>query len=297
MLRKDDRGYHGIYVGAGPYIAFRADAQFDLELVNLLSGPQASYPRSAELGLGGGERNQLALNVTGGYHARLPLPGLDGPRDGMYIAANYHYLHGFRFDDIHGQLRLDTDSAGLVAGAPPAPPLAVTWDTSSSGRGLSLDFGAAFVLGRWEFGTGVNGVANRIDWRRIERHEVFLTSLFDSSSFVHDKLPVTDDVRRVELPVTVASHLAYHRDKWSLMAEHAHGFEGENYLAGLEYRIGVVELRGAGRLSQGTFHPSAGAGYNLTRRFGVDVAFYDTATLFDRRRSLAMAVSFRLQSK
>ena len=41
----------------------------------------------------------------------------------------------------------------------------------------------------------------------------------------------------------------------------------------------MVELRGAGRYSDGSWYPSGGAGFNLTRSFGVDAAFYKDAEI------------------
>ena len=38
MLRSDDWSFQGIYAGAGPYLATRAYAEFDSELVSLLNG-------------------------------------------------------------------------------------------------------------------------------------------------------------------------------------------------------------------------------------------------------------------
>ena len=45
-------------------------------------------------------------------------------------------------------LQLDTDLESLTTGRPTTPSLAIAWETSSIGRGLALDFGAAFVLNR-----------------------------------------------------------------------------------------------------------------------------------------------------
>ena len=172
VVRQNGRGFHGIYAGAGPYLAARAEAQFDLSLVNLLDGSSDVYFPSASFGVGGGEVDQLALAFTGGYRARFPLPGrttIGTGRDGMYVAANYHYLYGLRLDNIHAALRLDTDLEGLITGQPATPPLAIEWETSRTGRGLALDFGATFVVNRWQVGAGVSGVANRIEWRKRSR--------------------------------------------------------------------------------------------------------------------------------
>jgi hypothetical protein len=103
VIRRGDRGFQGIYAGAGPYMAARADARFDLSLVNLLRASSDVYVPSASFGVAGGEVDQLALAITGGYRARFPLPGRSSVgtgRDGTYVAANYHYLRGLRLDSV-----------------------------------------------------------------------------------------------------------------------------------------------------------------------------------------------------
>ena len=51
----------------------------------------------------------------------LRVPSL---RDGLYVAFNYNYLHGFRYENVDTALRLDTDGTGLLtinaAGGTPA---------------------------------------------------------------------------------------------------------------------------------------------------------------------------------
>ena len=78
--------------------------------------------------------------------------------------------------------------------------------------------------------------------------------------------------------------------------EFAHGFQGNQFRAGLEYRLGAVELRGAGRYSQ-RLESDAGVGYNLTRNWGVDVAAYGTQTFLEREPHVGMAISLRYDSK
>ena len=71
-LREDDRSFQVIYVGAGPYMAAQAYFDFDADTERVLSGTGRSIP-SASLGMGGGETDQLALDVTGSHRARYPL--------------------------------------------------------------------------------------------------------------------------------------------------------------------------------------------------------------------------------
>jgi hypothetical protein len=184
MLRQDARSFQSIYVGAGPYLAANAYFQFDSELERILSGSGGSYVPSARLGMGGGEINELALDITGSYRARFPLFAPNdaaSSRNGMYVAANYHHLQGFRYDEIDARLQLDTDVNGLVVPDPPERPFALDWRTSTHGVGLSMDFGVAFVVNRWDFGVGVSGVANRIKWYDIKQRDLSLLSLFNGA--------------------------------------------------------------------------------------------------------------------
>ena len=300
MLHEDSRSFQSIYVGAGPYLAAEADFHFDAELERILSGSGNRYVPSASLALGGGETDRLALDITGSYRARFPLFIGDGPasaRNGMYVAANYHHLQGFRYDMLDARLQLDTDANGLLVPDPPEAPFQLTWHTSSQGIGLSTDFGVAFAVNRWDFGAGVSGVANRITWSDITRHELALVSLVNGSEFVHVELPRTDLTARTELPVTYTGDLSYHRDAWSAYTEYSNGLGATNFRLGLEYRLGVVELRGAGRYSQDHWYPSVGAGFNLTRSFGVDAALYGTQTFLEPEPHVGLAISLRFDKR
>jgi len=300
MLREGDRSFQGIYVGAGPYFAAQAYADFDAEFEKVLNSSTDRYVRSASMVLGGGETDQVALDITGSYRARFPLFADDAPgasRNGMYVMANYHHLQGFRLDEFNAKLRLDTDEAGLLLPNPPETPFTLEWHNSSKGIGLALDFGMAFVINRWDFGAGVSGVANRIKWRDITRHEVALVSLFNSSDFVHVRLPRTDLTTQIELPLTYTVDLSYHRDAWSAYTEGSKGLGGNNFRAGLEYRLGAIELRGAGRYSQGSWYPSVGAGFNVARNFGVDAALFGTRTFLEPHAHVGLAISLRFDSR
>jgi len=301
MFQQDDRSFQGIYVGAGPYLAVRADYNVNSEFKKILDGSGDTYIPFATLDLGGGTRQQTALDITGAYHARYKLFQRDGEearRNGMYVVANYHFLHGFRYDNVNARLSLQTDSAGMVPPNQPTAPFAIDWETSKSGNGLALDFGAAFVVDRWEFGGGVSGVANRIKWSQLTEHHLAFVNLEDGSEWVHVKVPPLPGVTtQIELPVTYTGDIAYHREKWSLYNEYSRGFQGNNFSSGLEYRLGAVELRGAARMSQGDWYASGGAGFNLTRNFGVDVAAFGTQTFLEADRHLALAISFRIDKR
>ena len=72
MVHEGDRSFQGIYVGAGPYLAADAYAEFDSELVSLMNSEVDTYVPDGSFGIGGGETDQLALAMTGGYRARFP---------------------------------------------------------------------------------------------------------------------------------------------------------------------------------------------------------------------------------
>jgi hypothetical protein len=300
MLHEDERSFQGIYVGAGPYLASQAFFEFDTALEEILSGSGTRYVPYATLGMGGGETDRLALDVTGSYRARFPLFTGDGDearRNGMYVVANYHHLQGFRYDRFDARLQLDTDANGLLVPDPPERPFILEWDKSTQGVGLSMDFGVAFVVNRWDFGAGVSGVANRITFSDITHHELTLVSLANGNEFVHVKLPRGDMTVRTELPVTYTGDVAYHRDLWSLYSEYSRGLGGTNFRTGLEYRLGGVEVRGAGRYSNGSWYPSAGAGFNLTRTFGIDAAVFGTQTFLEAEPHIGLAISLRFDRR
>jgi len=299
MLQQDERSFQGIYVGAGPYLAVRADYNINSEFKKILDGSGSTYLPFATLDLGGSTRQQTALDITGAYHARYALfqrDGEEGRRNGMYVVANYHYLHGFRYDEVHADLSLQTDAAGMVPPDQPTVPFGIDWRTSKGGNGLALDFGAAFVINRWEFGGGVSGVANRIKWSKITRHDLAFVNLEDGSEWVHLKTRLPGSTT-IELPVTYTGDIAYHREKWSLYNEYSRGFQGHNFRSALEYRLGAVELRGSARMSEGDWYAAGGAGFNLGRNFGVDVAAFGTQTFLEADRHLALAISFRIDKR
>ena len=83
---------------------------------------------------------------------------------------------------------------------------------------MAVDAGVAFVVNRWDFGVGVGGIANRIDWTQIKRHHVSLLSFLGGTEFVHVRLPAVERERRLEMPVTYTGDIAYHREKWSVLS-------------------------------------------------------------------------------
>ena len=290
-----DGFFQGVYAGAGPYFSVRTQATLDPTLIEILSSDQDRYIPNTTFSIANETAEQVALAVTGGYRAKFAFPGGAGSttRDGVYLSANYHYLRGFRYDDFDLAVRLDTDAAGLLTVRPTSTPIEIDRIASTDGKGFALDFGAAVAHGRWDFGFGANGVANRMNWSSFERQRFVLSSIFDGGEFTDTTLPPSDLTRRVELPTTYSADGAYHADRWSVVSEYAHGFQGHNFRSGLEYRLDKVEVRGGARYSRDRWHPSVGAGINVTSGLSIDVAAFGTSANIERRRDTALAISLR----
>ena len=88
----------------------------------------------------------------------------------------------------------------------------------------------------------------------------------------------------------------YHADRWSVLSEYAHGFQGNSVRGAGEYRAGAIELRGGGVYSREMWHPTGGVGLNLTPRIGFDVALFSTAANAARERRAALALSLRINA-
>jgi hypothetical protein len=97
----------------------------------------------------------------------------------------------------------------------------------------------------------------------------------------------------VELPIDYRTNVAYYADRWSAAAEVGHGYGGASLHAGLERSFGRTELRGGARYSFSRWNPTVGVGFDLSRRFAVDVAAYGTSANIERTRQTAVAVSLR----
>jgi hypothetical protein len=166
-IQSDGGAFQGVYFGAGPHLSIRTDFQMDEQLREILSATSDTYLPNRTFLITDQTSGQAAIGLTAGYRARFGLPaggGTGSDRNGVYVAMNYHYLHGLRHDAMDVQARFDTDAQGLVTLAPATIPLVIGHPYSSSGRGFSTDFGVGVVVDDWQAGFGVNGVANRMDW-------------------------------------------------------------------------------------------------------------------------------------
>jgi hypothetical protein len=299
-LRKDAKGgFQGVYIGAGPYLSMHTDATIDPGLTSLLTSPTPVTVPNAQFPITSASQGQLALAVTGGYRGRFGWPagaGSGSARNGLYVAANYDYLHGFRYEDIGLKIELDTDNSGLLALSQPTSPIVINRRSATSGQGFALDLGVGAVIDRWEAGFGANGIANRITWTNMEQTTYTLGSLLSgNSNFIQTPRVAAADTR-VELPVEYRGSLAYNADQWSVRAEGGQGFGGGSFHGGFEQRFRRIALRGGARYTIKQWNPTGGIGFDLSRRVALDVAAFGTNANIELKRQVAIAASIRLKS-
>lgn len=287
--------FQGVYVGAGPYFSMQTSATIDPALADLFASETPVYVPNTSFHMSSDTQSQVALAITGGYRGRFAIRG-DGrkPQEGIYVGANYHYLHGFHYEHFEPSARLDTNAQGLLTVNPGLPlPVTITRTDADSGSGFALDAGVAAVVNRWEVGLGVNGIANRIEWKDTTQTLYVLDSLFTGGEFNDlPGLPAGDTV--VELPVDVRANLAYNEDSWSAIAEYGHGFNGTTFRSGYEWRFDAIQLRGGARYIKERWEPTGGVGFSFSPRFGVDVGLFSTSANLERTRHLGIGVSLRL---
>lgn len=292
-VHKRSTGFDGIYVGAGAYMSASSAFDVDPRLIDVFASGSLSGVPNTRLTLLGDAVGQLAVAITGGYRGRFALPGLTGERDGLYVGANYNYLHGVRHFGMDLDTGIETLSSGLVNPFQ-NDPIALDYRTSTSGRGRAIDVGVGAVVNRWEAGFGVSGLANRVKWTGFERTHYRLPNLFTGEAFVEETLPVDESVEIVELPVTYTGNGAYHHDRWSVMGDLSRGLQGTSMHAGFEQRFEKMDLRAGGRYARERWHPTAGVGFNFSRHVALDLAAFGTSTNIEQKRKLAFAMSFRL---
>ena len=226
------------------------------------------------------------------------MPGAGGGTlDGLYVGANYHYLRGYRYENFEPDARLDTDAQGLLTIRPALGlPVTIVCTESTNGSGFAIDLGVAAVVDRWEVGFGVNGIANRIEWTEVERTNYVLDSLFSGGEFVElPTIPIADT--RVGLPVDVRANAAYNAPRWTAITEYGHGYNGTSFRGGFEQRIGRMQVRGGGRYVNERWEPTGGVGFNLSNRFGIDVAAFGTSANLEQQRHVAIATSLRFMRR
>jgi hypothetical protein len=297
--KRDDDGYHGIYIGAGPYLTTTTDTRVDQALIDVLGSADPIARPDATMAITHATTGQAAAAIIGGYRVYLPHRSQGPRREGLYLSANVAYLIGVRLGDLGTTIRFDTDAAGLLIPTPSTVPIEVNWLESSQGRGHVVDLGLAVTLGQWDFGLGVNGIGNRITWQDVERKRFQLQSFFDDSEIEEVDAPPVTEPLRVEVPLNTSTNVAYTTTdgKWSVAAEYSRRFDGNNIQAGAEYRARALEFRGGLRYARDRWHPAGGIGINLGRSVALDAAVFSTSTNVERRRTAALAFSIRIESK
>ena len=299
VVRSNSGGYrHGIFVGAGPYVSLGTNLNFDPNLISIFSSSTDVYMPNTTFLIGDNTTGQAALSITGGYRGRFALPGASqggNNRQGIYVAASYHYLHGVHYDNADLDLQFDTDSSGLVTLTPSTTPVVVDRTTSKAGRGFAIDLATTIAVGHWDFGVGVDGIGNRIDWRDRTSRRYELQSLTSGGDFTTTPLPAPTGDLRVTLPVRYSGHTAYHSGHWSAVAEAGRGLDERfNLGGGAEYKLGPLVVRGGSRYSRKLWHGSTGIGFNITRGLGIDAAAFQTSTNLEQTRRISFALSLRL---
>lgn len=289
--------FQGIYVGAGPYVSMRTAPTIDEQLIRILSADERVYLPNTQLTAHDTTQGQLALAVAGGYRGRFAWPsgiGLGTEREGLYLAANYNYLHGFRYEDIDFRLRMDTDRVGLLTVNPfLPPPLFVSRTSAESGAGMAIDVGVGAVVNNWELGFGANGLGNRINWTNVEQTTYFHTNLLTGNGDLTEGVPVPIGDVRVELPIDYRANVGYDVERWAAVAEFGRGLQGQSFHGGGEYRFGTIDVRGGAVYSRELWNPAAGVGFNMSQRTSLDVALYSNSANVERKRNPAIAVSLR----
>lgn len=286
---------HGIFVGAGPYFSMRAVADVDQRLIDVLDSDTNVYVPNSQFLLATDTRGQLAAAITAGYRGRFGFAQAASERDGLYVSFDYNYLHGFMFEDVDTNARLDTDAAGLLTVnlANPASPLVVSRNSASSGRGFSLDLGLGVVSGIIEAGFGVKGIANRINWTEVERTTYSLGSLLSGDSDFVESVPVPVADVRVELPKDYRTYAGARLGSTFVVGEFAHGFNGDSFRTGVEQGMGFIDLRGGMIYSRQRWAPTGGVGLNFGK-LSLDLAAFGTSANVERQRRLAFAASLRI---
>jgi hypothetical protein len=285
---------HGIYLGAGPYISLGTDLRFDEQLIGLLAASTDTYLPNTNFLITDTTKGQGAVAITGGYRGRLSPSGFQGTGDGIYLATNYNYLRGIHYDSAALEVRFDTDSDGLVTVAPSTNPIVVNRTTSKSGSGFAIDFAVAVVKGKWDFSVGLDGIGNRINWKDPGGRRYVLQSLSNGGDFVTTEVPLSSSSERVSLPVRYSGSGGYRTDRWSAATELGRGLQGFHFNGGAEYLLGPLAFRGGTRFSRDLWHGATGIGLNITRKFGIDVAAFQTSTNVENDRRISFAASLRI---
>jgi hypothetical protein len=299
FARRPDGRFHGVFIGAGPYLSFRTMLGTDPKLIDILGSELPVYYPNSALRVGDTSAVQLAMSVVVGYRGRLALPGAAAAtsRDGVYVAANYRHLRGFKYLQPEVAARFDLDDQGLLTFSPATMPVEVDLIESGSGTGRAVDVGVQVVRGSWEGGAGVNGIGNQIGWTGLTRKRFTLDSLLLGGEFQEDEqgplVPMASLV--IKLPVVTTGNITFDNGQFAVTAAATRGFNGTSFRGGTERRFGQLAVRGGARFSRGHWDPTYGFG--IGRRVALDVGFYSTHNTLQGKRQTSMAVSVRIQPR
>jgi hypothetical protein len=294
---RGSRVSHGLYLGAGPYLALRTALAVDQRVIDILGSDTDVYLPNAQLQVGNVTRGEAAIAITAGYRGRVALAGA-AEGGTLHLTLQYSHLQGLRYEHIDSSVRFDTDAGGLLTFNPLAPfPLLVARDHASSGRGRAVDLGVGVVVDRWEAGFSARGIGNRIDWRDGERTTYMLPSLFGGSAAFAETAPLPTGDVRVTLPVDWRVSGAYRTGRRLGALEFSRGFQGSTLRFGLEEQVGVTALRAGSTYVRGQWQPTAGLGLRLTDLIGLDLGVFGTSANAERVRRAALAVSFRINPR
>jgi hypothetical protein len=177
--------------------------------------------------------------------------------------------------------------------------------SATEGHGRVIDLGVAAVVSNWEFGFGVNGVANQIHWTDVEGTTYGLGNLFLGGEFVESVAVPMADVT-LKQPVEYTGNVGYRTGPWTLVGQIAERtsdyapdedrLDTTTLRAGVEYRFLMIEPRAGAYYTRERWQPAAGVGLNFGG-FGIDTAVYTTDTNVERHRHATFALSLRFGGK
>jgi hypothetical protein len=303
---KTTGAFQGVYVGAGPYLGFDTGMTVAQPLADMLSNGTASACVACMVT--NTTHVQAAMAVTIGYRGHVALKSSQSPRDGVYVAYNYHILRGFRYLDESLAIRVDTNAAGQYTypiQTPPINPIFITATQASRGTGHASDIGVVVVRNFFEVGFGINGIGNGIDWegftQKVIAMDTSLTSLGDITS---TSVPTTLTTVTVKMPIVISESLAFQAGGWGFMGSLAQkkapsssagvigmGYDEKSFHGGVERKVGPFWLRGGGRYSRDKWDPTYGFG--IGNKIALDFGFYGTHANLEGKRQTTMAMSIR----
>lgn len=290
-LVKGDNRFHGLYVGIGPYLTYRTEANVDPRLADLLGDGTRSI--NASMFVRDSSTAQLAGALTVGYRGRVPMGSSTGDRDGVYLAYNFHYLRGFKLYLPDLDVRFNTNAAGNLT--PSNTPFNLVSLEGGSGTGFANDIGVQVVRGNVQVGVGVNGIGNRINWSDFTKSTFTLPSLTAGFNFTETPGTAPFQELRVKQPVVKTANVGFTGAGWGAIATATDGYNGTSFSGGLERQVGPLWLRGGGRHSRDKWDPTVGFGIGTDK--ALDVALFSTHANFQAERQWALAASVRIGGK